>query len=71
MTADLEGQRRTVGVSDVDPLAVLNVDVRHAPVVDVHPVEAAVVDRDPSALIESHDQVRSGDERMPDTNVGP
>jgi hypothetical protein len=54
VAADLEGQRRTVGVADIYPLAVLDVDVRHAPVIDEHPVEAAVVDRDPSALVESH-----------------
>jgi hypothetical protein len=55
VAADLESERRTVGVADVDPLAVLDVDIRHAPVVDEHPVEAAVVDRDPPALVESHD----------------
>ena len=53
VAADLEGQRRTVGVADIDPLAVLDVDIRHAPIVDEHPVEAAVVDCDPSALVES------------------
>jgi hypothetical protein len=71
VAADLEGQRRTVGVPDIDSLAVLDVDIRHAPVVDEHAVEAAVVDREPSALVESHDQVCSGDEGVPDTDVCP
>jgi hypothetical protein len=68
-SADLEGHRRTVRIADIDPLAVLDIDDRHASVVDVQPVEAAIVDGDPSALVESQHQVYPGDQRMCDADV--
>jgi hypothetical protein len=67
---DLETQLRSIGVADVQVLTVLQVDGGDPPVVDVHPVEAAVVDGDPSALIEPQHKVRAGDQRMCDTDVG-
>ena len=70
MAADLEGQLRTVGVADVEALTVVDVDDGHPPAVDVHPVEAAVVDGDPPALVEPQHQVGAGDQRMCDTDVG-
>jgi len=69
VAADLEGQRRTVRVADIDPQAVLDVDARHATVVDIKPIEAAVVDGDPSALVESHEEMRPGDQWVCDANV--
>jgi hypothetical protein len=71
VAADLEGQQRAVRVADVDPLAVLDVDHRHATVVDVHSVEAAVVDGDPSALVEPQQQVSPGDQRVSDADICP
>ena len=70
VAADLEGQLRAVGIADVDGLAVLDVDGGHPAAVDVHAVEAAVVDRDPAALVEPQHQVRAGDQRMGDADVG-
>jgi hypothetical protein len=49
---NLERQQRTIGVSDVDALAVVDVDYRHAAAVDVSPVQRTVVDRQPPALVE-------------------
>ena len=69
VAADLEGQRRTVRVSDIDPQAVLDVDDRHTTVMDIQPIEAAVVDSDPSALVESHDQVCPRDQRVRDADI--
>jgi hypothetical protein len=71
MATDLEGHRGPVRVADIDPLTVLDVDARHPPVVDIQPVEAAVVDRDPSALVKSQHQVCPGDQGMPDAHVRP
>ena len=68
--ADLESQLRSVGVADVEALTVVDVDRGHPPVVDVHPVEAAVVDGDPAALVEPQHKVCAGDQRMCDTDVG-
>ena len=67
---DLETQLRPIGVADIEVLTVLQVDGGNPPIVDVHPVEAAVVDGDPSALIEPQHKVRAGDQRMCDTDVG-
>ena len=41
---DLEGQLWPVGVADVEVQTILDVDGRHPAAVDVHAVEAAVVD---------------------------
>jgi hypothetical protein len=69
---DLESKLRAVGIADVDRLAVVDVDDRHPAAVDVGPVQRAVVDRQPAALIEPHDQVRAGDPgiRNPQVRVG-
>ena len=69
MATDLEGHRRAVRIADIDPLAVLDVDHRHAPVVDVETIEATVVDGNPSALVESQHQVYPGDQGVRDANV--
>ena len=70
LPADLERQLRAVRVADVDVLAVLDVDGRHPAAVDVHPVEAAVVDRDPPTLVEPQHQVCPGDQWVGDAYVG-
>ena len=57
VAADLEGERRAVRIADVDPQPILDVDDRDTAVVDIKAVEAAVVDGDPSALV---DIARSG-----------
>jgi hypothetical protein len=54
---DLEGQLWPVGIPDVDGLAVVDVDDRHPVAVDERPVERAVVDRQPPALVEAQQQV--------------
>ncbi len=69
VAADLEGQRRAVRIADVDPQAVLDVDDWHATVVDEQSVEAAIVDGDPSALVESHEEVCSGDQWVCNADV--
>ena len=70
LRSDLEGQPRSLRIADVDALAVVDVDDRHPVAVDVGPVQRAVVDRQPSALIEAQDQVRAGDPRIRDAHVG-
>ena len=70
MTAHLEAQRRAVRIADVDPQSVVDLGHRHATVVDVQAVEAPVVDREPSALVESHEEVSSRDQGVRDADVG-
>ena len=70
VSPDLETQLRPIGIADVEVLTVLQVDRGHAPVVDVHPVEAAVVDGDPPALVEPQHKVCARDQWMCDTDVG-
>nr|WP_286178277.1 hypothetical protein [Arthrobacter sp. SLBN-53] len=70
MAADLEGQLRAVGIADVELLAVGDVQRGDPLTVDVHAVEAAVVDGDPAALIEAQHQVRARDQRVGDTYIG-
>ena len=70
VAADLEGQRRAVRVADVDPQPVLDVDGRDPAAVDEQAVEAAVVDGDPSALVEAQHQVGPGDQGVGDAHVG-
>lgn len=70
VAAHLEGERGTVRIADVDAQAVLDVDHGHALVVDKQPVEAAVVDGDPSALLESHNEMRAGNQGMCHADVG-
>jgi hypothetical protein len=69
MTADLEGQGRTVGIADIDGLAVLDIDDGHPAVPDEHPVEAAVIDGAPSALVKPKQQVGAGDQGVCDADV--
>jgi hypothetical protein len=71
MATDLEGHRRPVRVADIHPLAVLDVGGRYPTVVDVQTIEAAVVDRDPPALIEAQYQMDPGNQRVRDADVGP
>ena len=68
--ADLEGQQWAVGVTDVHRRAVVQVGGRDTLPVDVHAVEAAVVDRDPAAVIETQHQVCARDQRVGDAEVG-
>ena len=70
MLAHLEGQQRAVGITDVDLGAVVDVDDGHPPAVDEHPVERAVVDREPAALVEAQHEVCAGDQRMGDADIG-
>ena len=70
MAADLERQARAVGIAYVDLLAILDVDRGHPAPVDVHAVEAAVVDRDPAALVEPKHQVGARDQRVGDADIG-
>jgi hypothetical protein len=69
MPAHLEGQPRPIWIADVDLLTVLDVDGGHTATVDEHPVQAAVVDRDPAALVEPQYQVRSRDQGMGDAHI--
>jgi hypothetical protein len=57
-------------IPDVDALAVVDVDDRHPVAVDVGAVQRAVIDCQPSALIEPQNQVRAGDPRIRDAQVG-
>jgi hypothetical protein len=67
---DLETQLRAIGIADVEALTVLQVNGWDLPVVDVHPVEAAVVDGDPPALVEPQHKVCARDQRVCDPDVG-
>jgi hypothetical protein len=68
--SDLEDQQRPVRVSDVDGLAVADVDQRDPVTVDVGAVQRIVVDRQPAALIEAQQQVGARDQRVGDAHVG-
>lgn len=65
-----KGQTQPVGITDVDALAVVNVDQRCSLTVDESTVPRAVVDRHPPALIETQQQMRAGDQGMRDTHIG-
>jgi hypothetical protein len=67
---DLERQPRTVGIADVQAEPIGDVNRRDALIVDIHAVEAAVVDGHPTTLIEAQHQVCSGDQRVGDADVG-
>ena len=62
--SDFEGDPRTVGLADIDGLAVLDVEHGDPLAVDEDPVHRIVVDRNPPALIESQQHVRAGDQGM-------
>lgn len=70
LRSDREGQPRPLRIPDVDALAVVDVDHRHPVAVDVGPVQRAVVDCQPSALIEAQDQMRAGYPGVRDAQVG-
>lgn len=70
LRSDGEGQPGSLGVSDVDALAVVQVDDRHSIAVDVGPVQRPVVDCQPAALVEAQDQVRTGYPRVGDAQIG-
>jgi hypothetical protein len=67
---DLEGQLRPVGISNVDALAVVDVDHRHPAAVDESPVERTVVDRQPPALVKAQQQMGARNQRVRDAHVG-
>lgn len=66
----LEAQERTVGVSDVQALAVIDLDHGYATAVDERLVQRIVVDRQPSALIETQEEMSTRDQRMGDPHIG-
>jgi len=68
---DLECQLWPVGISDVDALAVVNVDHGHPPAVYESAVERTVVDRQPPALVEAQQQMGARNQRVRDPDVGP
>jgi hypothetical protein len=70
MPPDLETQLRPIGIADVEALTVVQVNGWDLPVVDVHPVEAAVVDGYPPALIEPQHEVCAGDQWVGDADIG-
>ncbi len=70
MVSEREGQTRPVGLSDVDALAIADVDNRHPATIDEHPVRRIIGDREPPALLKAQQQVRASNERMGDTHVG-
>ena len=65
-----EGQQRSFGIADVDALAVVEVDHRDPPAIGEGPVQRAVVDREPPALIEAQQQVGARYQWMGDAHVG-
>jgi len=67
---DREGQVRASRVSDVDALAVVDIDDRHSIAVEIGPVQRAVIDCQPSALIETQYQMRARDSRIGDAHIG-
>jgi hypothetical protein len=67
--AELEGQPRSGGVADVDALAVVDIDHRHPVAIDIGSVQGTVVDRQPTALVEAQDQMRTGNARIRDAQV--
>jgi hypothetical protein len=70
LRSDREGQPRSLRVPDVDALAVVNVDDRHPVAVDKGAIQRTVVDCQPPALIEPEYQVRAGDPRIGNAQVG-
>jgi hypothetical protein len=69
VAADLEGERRTVRIADVDPRPILDLNDRDTTVADIKTVEASVVDGYPSALVKPHDEVGAGDQRVGNADV--
>jgi hypothetical protein len=71
VTPDLERQQRPVRISDVEALAIADIDHRYPLAIDESPVQGAVVDGQPPALIEAQQQVGARDQRMRYSHVGP
>jgi hypothetical protein len=67
--SDRERQPRSARIPNVDALAVMDVNDRRPVPVDVRPVQR-VVDCQPPALIEPQYQVRTGDPRVGNAQVG-
>ncbi|EUA54927.1 hypothetical protein I550_3077 [Mycobacterium intracellulare 1956] len=61
---------RAARVSDVNALAVVDIDDRHPVTVEIGPVQRTVIDCQPAALIETQDQMRARDARIGDLHVG-
>lgn len=70
LRSDRKGQTRTLRVADVNALAVVDIDHRHPVAVEVGPVQRAVIDCQPTALIEPQDQMRARDPRIGDAHIG-
>jgi hypothetical protein len=70
VAADLKRQLRSVRVSDVDRLAVVDFDDRYPTAVDESPVERTVVDGQPPALVEPQQQVSARDQGVGDPHIG-
>jgi hypothetical protein len=68
--SDLEGQPGPLRIPHIDALAVVDIDHRHAVAVDVRSVQRSVVDRHPSALVETQDQMFAGYPWVRDVQVG-
>jgi hypothetical protein len=68
---DLERKLWPVGISDVESLAVMDVDHGDPAAIDKSPVERTVVDRQPPALVEAQQQMGARNQRVRDTHVGP
>jgi hypothetical protein len=69
--SDLKPQQRPIGISDVDALAVVDVDHRDSPAVDEGPVQRTVVDRQPPALVEPQEQMGTRNQWVREADVGP
>jgi hypothetical protein len=70
VTSDFKGQAWPVRLSDVDALAIPDVDHPYPLTVDECPCWRTVVDRHPVASIEAQQQVCAGDQRMGNAHVG-
>jgi hypothetical protein len=57
VTPDLEPQQWPVWIPDIEALAVADIDHRHPLSIDESPVQRAVVDGQPPALIETEQQM--------------
>jgi hypothetical protein len=70
LRSDRKRQPRSLRIPDVDGLPVVDVDHRHPVSVEVGPVQRAVIDRQPAALIEPHDQMCARYPRVRDPQIG-
>jgi hypothetical protein len=70
VASHLESHQRAVWVAEVDPHAIGDVGNGHALAIDEHSVQAAVVDRHPSALVEAQVHMRARDQVVGNAHVG-